>query len=532
MRDRTSKTTQAAQRRSVLGTERGAAVLLTSYLVSFTILVLTTALFVRSSNEMRMAERSAGMAQAFWGAEAAMDAAVADLKTESPPVLALTQCTDAQTTGISGATYRLCLEATDTNNGTNRYRIEATGTGNGSTETLASVVETGPSAITFDHAAYVRHVIGFYSGETASLDTDHVKMIVKIGFNGDLATAGETIHMVNLAGNLVARQPGIWLSANSTVNGNAYVGPDAGDPADAVHIDSSSQLNGTVKTLKDVKPLPPVTIPSNAKDLGDITLFRRADGSGTERLCLAPGTYVARNLLIGAELVPPHPADICGGGPCPDQVSYVLHGSPELCTTGPVDLYVKDRVLMVRGSVYGQPQGSAPFDAQYSSKNLRIFAEGHNGKIVVNSAPDSFVAGPVGAFTWPSPTMVTAALYAPDRQLGIGPNSVWAGGAIVRSVHEYASGLEPLIGVVGKDSDGLDSIFMAAQSPDGFADPFAKTSSIFYDQALKNQKFRMGTGQVRTLIWQRVATPSATATKTVDVLPQPTTEPVGGCQTP
>ena len=43
----------------ILHSERGAVMLLSSYMVSFTLLVLTTALFVRSANEMHLAERSA-----------------------------------------------------------------------------------------------------------------------------------------------------------------------------------------------------------------------------------------------------------------------------------------------------------------------------------------------------------------------------------------------------------------------------------------------------------------------------------------
>ena len=68
--------------------ERGAVVLLSTYLVSFTLLVLTTAMFVRSSNEMRMAERSAELSQAFWGAEAALDKAMVDLRTQTPSLTA------------------------------------------------------------------------------------------------------------------------------------------------------------------------------------------------------------------------------------------------------------------------------------------------------------------------------------------------------------------------------------------------------------------------------------------------------------
>ena len=116
-----TSTSEVAAVRRERHTERGAAMLLSSYLVSFTLLVLTTALFVRSANEMRMAERSAQFARTFWAAEAATDAALGSLRAQSQPQLAVGKCTGGASrpaqvvslgtsTTTARASYRLCLE--------------------------------------------------------------------------------------------------------------------------------------------------------------------------------------------------------------------------------------------------------------------------------------------------------------------------------------------------------------------------------------------------------------------------------------
>ena len=343
--------------------ERGAAMLLSSYLVSFTLLVLTTALFVRSANEMRLAERHAETQRAFWLSEAALDAALADLKTDAPPDLAVGACATEHAVPftantISTATYTLCLKLEDVANGTRTYSLTTTGRESGTSESLYSLVEYEQGMIEFNYAAYASDII-FFNSLSGSMDTDAQNQLIgDLTFQGDIAVwkSDNFIHTPDGSlrydsdGNPMKGRSPVVIYKGSVINGDVYVGPDAAEPDALVEVGQGSIIRGTVKKLAAVQKLPPVEVPPDAKPLADIIGAHASD-----KWCLEPGTYVVENVVFGLGL-----------------------GSPELCTTGSVDLYVTKRFSVPNGSLYGQPEGSRPFAKNYSPENLRIFVKGDN----------------------------------------------------------------------------------------------------------------------------------------------------------
>ena len=109
------------------------AFLLFSYLITFFLLSLTTTLLVRSSMDLRAAERSVAMNHVFWVEESAADLAYRTLQTSEPPVLVVGACQqNFATVTLQGttSTARLCLDAEEDAGPELRrtYRIETTGT--------------------------------------------------------------------------------------------------------------------------------------------------------------------------------------------------------------------------------------------------------------------------------------------------------------------------------------------------------------------------------------------------------------------
>jgi len=496
-------TTQHNDRRARFP-QRGAVILLSSYLVSFTLLVLTTAMFVRSANEVRLAERSTQLSQAFWGAEAALDAGIAALATQPESRFALNQwCTSSQATKVTGATYRLCLEAQDTSTSTSRYRIEATGTQNGSRETLTAQVNRQTDTVQFDRVASVNDQLDFLYIATGGMDsrvsTDPALAPVHVQSRGDIGTSASKV------------QDG-HVRFTGHINGDIYVGPGGETPPVQTILSSNGkpvrmvqgelvaggEVSGTVKNLAAVPKFPPVEVPSNATDLGDLEvrpwnydadLGIRSHDEVKDKRCLEPGTYVVRNLTVGA-----HQWN-------PDQDGYFLGiGAGELCTTGPVDLYVTGALMMSHGEIYGQPKGSPPYAKQYSPENLRIFVKGSRRVYC------GFLGTPIEA----------ALLYAPESQVvQLSYQSTWMGAIIARSMYLWGQGanIGGMFGAVTSDSPGA--------------------GKLFYDEALRGRKFQVGPAKVTTLVWNRQATGTDTTTssKPIEVLPTPTAgQPIsGGC---
>jgi len=474
-------------RRARTHAQRGVVFLFTSYLVSFTLLVLVTALFVRSANEVRLAERSTQLSQAFWGAEAALDKGVTDLQTKPPPYLALNGCTSSTSVSLVGTNtpqgnYRTCLDAEDTTTGISRYRILASGTKGYTSEALSAIVQYQVPTISFSHAAYATGGISLRNIVTGSMDSRISRLLARTAFHGDLATSATTVP--------AGRRGLVLLNQGSTVDGDVYVGPGA-DPAALVYVapalvasmsiysSGASQVTGALKNLSKATVLPPVEVPAYATNLGDrLSLVESSSvahslpGGGLNNYqgptCLEPGTYVVGNLTMG------------DGG-----------GKGELCTTGPVDLYVTGDLKVWGGDFYGQPTGTAPFQHQYAPENLRIFKQGGGYCFLVSGE---------GAAT----------IYAPETN-----NVLLMGG--MRFVGGLIAPSFDFQGIAG-----------------GYAgSSWYSRGYILYDEALRGKAIPVGPAKLTTLLWSRSASAaqSTAPAVAVKVLPPPSVgQPVtGGC---
>jgi len=159
---------------------RGAVILLSTYFVSLSLLLLSTVMLQRVMTELRASEVSRDQQQAFYLAEGALDQAVVTLGTEA---VVPEQTDQVISTPWGDATFRVSTETADVLGGfdvaSSRQqflkRIEATGTRGHGTATVASqFLEEGPLSGIWSNAVIIIQGPGYTGfvlpGETAELE--------------------------------------------------------------------------------------------------------------------------------------------------------------------------------------------------------------------------------------------------------------------------------------------------------------------------------------------------------------------------
>ena len=434
-----------------LGNRRGAAVLLASYLACLSLLILGAVSLQRTMHELRAAQVSRDVQQAFWLAEEALDKAMAQLRSgQDPAVVSVGSCTGLTTLpGLEPDTqssYRLCRESA---NGTIvRYRIESTGTAQAITQRVTALVDTHvATTIQFKHAAYASY-IGWLNSTSGSTDTSNPSTPLNPPRNttshGDVALAPQPYWpnalMVFINSPLLPGTIYAYVTEGQTPEQHVNLQMGTPPPAGGFQPLSAGEL----------KQWPAIEIPLDATNLGMVEMH----GSGDNR-CLAPGSYVASQIYIVNDQLYSRIDD-------PTQ--------PQLCTTGPVDLYVTGPVDVLGGKIYGQPLGSLPYSQRYSPENLRLF-------YAYSTRPDAFS---VGIDNGVRDSLIAGTIYAPQTDVLLVGGSVLLGGLITRAVY------------------GLGAFSMGTESSDIFLNPFP---TFLFDEALLTKKFAVNHTGVALRMW-------------------------------
>ena len=470
-----------------LVSQQGFAFLLFSYLTVFFLLSLTTTLLVRSSMDLRAAERQVAMSQAFWGAESSVDQAVRTLLAAEPPALEVDACVEDFTTlqlpALQGSTT-LCLESEDDSGNllTRVFLIEATGTSAGNSQTLQSVVEHSIQTMQLDHVVYVLDDLDLISSAVGGIDTVAAPGSLLVQGKGDLANQHQGLLQggstpVSLTGSIVEGDvyvnwtegegppPGPIVEGdvygNWTEGGGSPPGPAPGGggsppggpggdiespgglqgPQDLVTMDAESQV-GSVKVLTALVPFPEVEFaPEDADEMplpppdegGD-----PMDGDGsraTDEVTVLPD--------ITADGSQEHNVCLEPGNYYIEHLD-VIHPMAEVCTTGEVTLLVA-HLTVTAGELYGQAAGSPAYADLYSPANLRVFIleEAQFGEGIPEEIAGMGEGQEVGDMPPPpaagfTDALVAAIVVGQDLDLSFS-NTTFVGGIMGKALMAYQS---------------------------------------------------------------------------------------------
>ncbi|GEM_PF-6752592 len=414
--------------------ERGAVLLLSIYLLSMSFLVLAGVSLQRTLQETQLSTRSAQTQQALWLAEGGLEGVLRALRTSLPTL-------DVEIpSSLSGASYRVSRKVTDPSG---QYLITSTGTIQNVSQRVYVLVDVGPPRIDFRYAGFWGDGAYLSRAIVGGIDTDTTPAVIKhpliLGGPSPSLQSPTTGHG-DIGTNATA--PNSIEVRHATVDGNILVGAGASDPSQVVQIVDST-VTGQVKPLADPMTFPPIVVPSVPllNELRNLTLIG-------QKKCLSPGTYSATSIFL-------YPDTKTG------QTS-------ELCTTGPVDLYVTGPIEVARYSqLYGQPAGNAPFQQHYSPKNLRIFAVPKN---------------PGDEVSFKRASVAAAALYAPDMPVRFVRGNVFMGS---------------IIGKIGR------------LSRQAAFDTAPNRPKIYHDAALDRLTIRVNsTGTKVTVLWYGTSPPA------------------------
>jgi len=390
--------------------------------VSFTLLVLVTALFVRSTNELRMAERTIQNQQAFWLAEASLDRGLYEILYSEPTQLIVSDKEDEACTQppAFGADPRvLSLSANQTTSykvcrmGTNSYEVNGDGTKLGTTqrtELLTGEMQRVTPEIKFAHTIYTAN-----------------PMVLRGGvIDGSLATSAED-------------KDALQLLDHSALKGNIFL--PSGRDAEALKLSDSMWVDPDGRAWVDPAGNPVTNMATLIQELkmepmGDLIPIR------------VPNPI---NWLQGAEASPHILSYTNFSPPCIQAGTWYVKGinltNSELCTYGgPVELYVKGDITVTNSWLYGQPakdalghpitQGVGRLTGQVTPENLRIFA-----------LPDKPKDGPVrDTITLEGNGTTAAAIYAPDMRVIIRNGYTLKGAVISKTATIDRGGAAGLFG--------------------------------------------------------------------------------------
>ncbi|MBI4353758.1 MAG: hypothetical protein HY595_00830 [Candidatus Omnitrophica bacterium] len=400
--------------------DRGFAVLLYSYIVTWFVVMFTTTLLTMSTLDVNHAQRAIATQQAFWAAEGELEGAVAELKVDQTVfALAKDMCVsygsrNLKSDGSIRSTSSLCGTST-----TNTYRLAITGTSGSTTQTLATIVDMAGAGMTqFSHVAYADGITA-KGVTTGSIDTVE-KLSTQSGRTllASLSNNSNWIH--DNQGSLATRRsaralrevwhngayvhqdkPPIEIIGDSRIYGPVFLGPHWSGQSETVEIATEADVvaeagEDNVQALPEEATWPSIEIPEGATNLGILKLDEPNGGHPNRQLkmVLAEGAYQVERLI--------------------------LTNDAELCTIGTVELYVtgsqsdeeaddededgEPREMKInvhqRAKLYGQPSGASAYARYYSPANLRIFVKGPG--IVKIGARDA---------------VTVALIYAPEAQV-------------------------------------------------------------------------------------------------------------------
>jgi len=330
-----------------LHSRQGIVVLLHTYLVTFSLLLLTAALLTRTSIDLQHAELSVSQYQALWQAEGALDEALYGLRVNTP-TLTPNQCTSPTQSslpavpGKSSSTYQVCLTPNQ------EYQILVTGGSQRAVERLTAFAEIPSQNLRFRNALLAIDKLELRRADFGSLTS---ALSVMGGNRGEHRPPQWRIrrkgHVAILARNPLG--PAVELLEGSIFKGDIFlpVGLNkksavvVGDVSDFENDDDDNQAKELTEQIDLPMSYEP---PSTATNLGNVSL------SGTA-LLLPKGTYTVNDLSMS---------------PRGNQI-------PVLTTNGAVNLYVTGDITQVKGELYGQPEGyHSPLNL-YSPQHLRIF---------------------------------------------------------------------------------------------------------------------------------------------------------------
>lgn len=343
--------TQVTRTAPALRSQQGIVVLLHTYLVTFSLLLLTAALLTRTSIDLQHAELSVSQYQALWEAEGALDEALYGLRINTP-TLTSNQCTSPTQSAlpaVSGksSTYQVCLTPNQ------EYQILVTGGSQRAVERLTAFAEIPSQNLRFRNALLAIDKLELRRGDFGSLTS---ALSVMGGNRGDHRPPRWKIrhrgHVAVLARNPLG--PAVEILESSIFKGDIFL-PVGLNKKTAVALEQGSTFehddDGVDDDADDAKELTEQIVlptsyepPSTATNLGNVSL------RGTT-LLLPKGTYTVHDLSM----------------------TTAGHQIPVLTTNGAVNLYVTGEITQVKGELYGQPEGyHSPLNL-YSPQHLRIF---------------------------------------------------------------------------------------------------------------------------------------------------------------
>ncbi|MBI3322592.1 MAG: pilus assembly PilX N-terminal domain-containing protein, partial [Candidatus Omnitrophica bacterium] len=249
--------------------ERG-SILIFSYLVVAALVALGSALTVRTLAEQNSSSRSVRLASAFQTAEAGLDQALIELRTNE-------DWTGASGLSVPNGGYYDVAVTEETANPTLKTltitghypSTDPTAQGYQRRRVEAVVQMSSPSVFQYglfgDEDVQIKKKVTTDSYDSDLGDYEDQDP----GDNGDVATNSTDEDCVSLA-------------KDTTINGQVKVGPEMEDPEDAVHLDDAVTITGTpqIVSLAGEMELPAVTAPGTCG--GDLKVDKTDTLSLTE----------------------------------------------------------------------------------------------------------------------------------------------------------------------------------------------------------------------------------------------------------
>ncbi len=322
-------------------TNRRGIVLITAFLAIALILILSGIFFMSSLTEQRASQRQLAVTTAFYLAEGGIDDAIAKLRTDNnypgsaPAVIQL---------GTQGEFETKVTQPGPVNQPDSR-RIESWGYTPSKDQTaygyqvkkLEAYVTVTPNPL-FMMAIFTEDEIEMNgSGLLDSYDSSKgVYDPANAGSDADIGSNNKS-----------KEEPVIQIKGNFTVNGDAGVGPNV-PYQDAIKVWPQSDITGTQSNFSQEISLPPVTVPENILDSGDLNI-----GGGSSEV-LSGGDYWFSSVKItgNGQLQFSGPAtiyvtgdiDIAGNSittsnNLPANLVFKVAGAHDVKLTGDMDFY-------------------------------------------------------------------------------------------------------------------------------------------------------------------------------------------------
>lgn len=257
--------------------QRGAAFLLSVYIISLMLLILCAAALQMTTTEVRAAELYRDQQQSFWAAEAALDETVATMRVNALGSLDELGCTygmvQLSSTAVQRGDYMVCNTADSA-----LFQLELRGLdANSRAIWISSLLEKQDQQFVVKSAVVGLDGITVTSAKVGGVNTKEYPITLDTsklttdGFGDYLLPA---ITSFNSAGNLVTAAA--QTAAITIQNGSQVYGEVTGGSQQAVSVASDSAHGGEIHfgltNAAVVSAVTPVGIPSSAKDLGTVLL--------------------------------------------------------------------------------------------------------------------------------------------------------------------------------------------------------------------------------------------------------------------